>query len=409
MKNLGTICSFGVTIWSLIPSKTLWEMGVSSYLLTIIKKANTMKLRIERSTLLEPLQRVTGVVERRQTLPILANVLLTLKNTQLAITATDMEIELIASAMIEPMAAPEQFTVSGRKLLDIVRTLPEGAHIDLQQDQDKTRLILRSGHSRFVLATLPVDTFPRFEAVSPTLKLPFTHKALHNLLQRSHFAMAQQDVRYYLNGMLLDVKDSKIRAVSTDGHRFAMNGKTIDPMSEATQVILPRKGVLELLRLLEHDDTELRVEIGQNHLRVVSEDFIFTSRLIDGRFPDYERVLTKELGNTVTLDKEALKDALLRVSILSNEKFRTVRLQLQNNSLHILANNPEQEEAEETLAVDYAGEELDVAFNVAYLLDVLNTVATDTIRLTFIDANSRMLMEETDETDSLFLIMPLQL
>ncbi len=368
-----------------------------------------MKLNIERETLLEPLHVVIGVVERRQTMPILANVLLIAEGSQLSIVATDMEIELIASATLtEPLAEPIQLTLPGRKLLDIFRTLPEGASVDLQQD--KERVIVRSGRSRFILATLPVESFPRFEAATPTLTHSLTQKDLSALLQRSQFAMAQQDVRYYLNGMLIDVKHNKIRTVATDGHRFAMNGRPVDTNDKTAQVILPRKSVLELLRLLKNDGAELAVEIGENHIRVSNPAFTFTSRLIDGRFPDYERVLPMEKGNSITLNRDALKDALMRVSILSNEKFRIVRLQLRSGFLHILANNPEQEEAEEVLSIDYAGEELDIAFNVLYLLDVLNTITTETIRFAFIDANSRMLIEEMDDAaDSMFLVMPLQL
>jgi DNA polymerase-3 subunit beta len=377
--------------------------GVSS------KKDLLMKLSLERETLLEPLQMVIGVVERRQTLPILANVLLTVEGSQLSVTATDMEIELIANATLsEPVSEPIQLTISGRKLLDIFRTLPEGATVDLQQD--KERVIVRSGRSRFILSTLPVASFPKFEALAPSLTPSLSQKDLSMLLQRSHFAMAQQDVRYYLNGMLFDVKDNKVRTVATDGHRFAMNGKATNTDGKTAQVILPRKGVLELLRLLKQDEALLAVEIGENHMRVKNDAFTFTSRLIDGRFPDYERVLPKEKVSGVSLNREALKDALMRVSILSNEKFRAVRLQLRSEFLHILANNPEQEEAEEVLSVDYAGEELDIAFNVVYLLDVLNTITTETVRLAFIDANSRMFVEEEIEgADSMFLIMPLQL
>lgn len=367
-----------------------------------------MKLNIERETLLEPLQMVIGVVERRQTLPILANVLLMGEGTQFSITATDMEIELISNITLpEPLDKSVQLTLSGRKLLDILRTLPERASIDLQQD--KERVIVRSGRSRFILATLPVSSFPRFDVVTPTLTQSLAQKDLSALLQCSQFAMAQQDVRYYLNGMLIDIKENKVRTVATDGHRFAMNGRSANTDDKTAQIILPRKGVLELLRLLKHDDAELAIDIGENYMRVNNDAFTFTSRLIDGRFPDYERVLPKEKGNNVTVDREALKNALTRVSILSNEKFRAVRLQLRSGFLHILANNQEQEEAEEVLAVDYAGEELDIAFNVVYLLDVLNTLTSETIQLTFIDANSRMFIGEPDGADSMFLIMPLQL
>lgn len=367
----------------------------------------TMKLSIQREALLEPLQLVIGVVERRQTLPILANVLLKIEDSQLSIAATDLEIELIArTTLSEAVKEMAQVTVPGRKLLDICRTLPEGASIDLQKDKD--RLIARSGRSRFILATLPVESFPRFEENPSSLEFTIDQKDLNVLFQRSHFAMAQQDVRYYLNGMLLDLKQGKIRTVATDGHRFAMNGKSTNT-EHSTQVIVPRKGILELLRLLKSEDSQVNVSVSENQLRVHGNDFTFTSKLIDGRFPDYERVMPKEAGKSVILDRDALKEALMRVAILSNEKFRAVRLQLRPGLLHILANNPDQEEAEEILSVDYAGNELDIAFNVNYLLDVLNTVSAGNIKLTFIDANSRMFMEEVDGEDSLFLVMPVQL
>lgn len=367
-----------------------------------------MKLSIQREALLEPLQLVIGVVERRQTLPILANVLLRVDGPQLSITATDLEVELIARIVLdEPAKEPAQVTVPGRKLLDICRTLPEGATIDLQRD--KERLIARSGRSRFILATLPVDSFPRFEEGQSTIEFSIGEKQLNNLFQRSHFAMAQQDVRYYLNGMLIDVKDGKIRTVATDGHRFAMNGHDAPDNKHAAQVIVPRKGIMELLRLLKSDDNNVNVSVGENQMRVHGNAFTFTSKLIDGRFPDYERVMPKEAGKFLLIDRDTLKEALMRVAILSNEKFRAIRLQLRSGLLHILANNPDQEEAEEILSVDYAGDELDIAFNVTYLLDVLNTVSAGNIKLTFIDANSRMFMEEAEGQDSLFLVMPLQL
>jgi len=368
-----------------------------------------MKLSIKRETLLEPLQMVIGVVERRQTLPILANVLLTVQGTQLSVTATDMEIELVANILLENETKPTQLTVSGRKLLDIVRTLPENAIIDMQQD--KERVIVRSGGSRFTLTTLPVTSFPKFEvaADAPALTLVLTQQDLATVLQRSHFAMAQQDVRYYLNGMLLDVKNNRACAVATDGHRFALNSTAMNTEDKSGQVILPRKGVLELMRLLKQDDSEISVTIGENYLRVHNTAFTFTSRLIDGRFPDYERVLPTEQGNSITLNRDAFKNALLRASILSNEKLRTVRLQARSGFLHIGANNPEHEESEEILSIDYAGEELDIAFNVSYLLDVLNTTTSEDIQLRFIDTNTRLFMQEPNNQNSMFLIMPLQI
>jgi DNA polymerase III subunit beta len=367
-----------------------------------------MKLSIQREALLEPLQQVIGVVERRQTLPILANVLLEVDGSLLSVTATDLEMELVArTTLSEAVATPAQVTVSGRKLLDICRTLPENATIDLQHDNG--RLIARSGRSRFMLATLPVDSFPTFKATQATLEFSMQQKELSGLFQRSQFAMAQQDVRYYLNGMLVDVKQDKIRTVATDGHRFAMNTRNTENDLQAVQVIIPRKGIIELLRLLKNEDSDVSVSVSDNQMCVHGDKFTFTSKLIDGRFPDYERMMPKEVGKCVIVDRDAFKEALMRVAILSNEKLRAVRLQLRPGLLHILANNPDQEEAEEILPIEYTGGELDIGFNVAYLLDVLNTVSAGNIKLTFINATNRMFMEEANNEDSLFLIMPLQL
>lgn len=370
-----------------------------------------MKFNIARKTLLEPLQMVIGVVERRQTMPILGNVLLHAEGTELSLVATDTEIEQVARVTLpEPLSESIQLTLPGRKLLDIFRALPEEATVDIHQD--KERVIIRSGGSRFTLATLPADTFPRFEINPPLLTQTLPSKDLSLLLQRSQFAMAEEDVRHYLNGMLIDLKNSKIRTVATDGHRFCMNGKMVYTEEEkSAQLILPRKSVLELSRLLKHENSDLTMEMGENYLRVSNPSFTFTSRLIDGRFPSYERVLpTEDKGNQVIVDREALKSALMRVFILSNEQLRIVRFQLRSHFLHILTNNPEQEEAEEVLSVEYAGGDLDIAFTLPYLLDVLNTVTTETIRLAFIEGNSRLLLEEPEGgADSMFLIMPVKL
>jgi DNA polymerase-3 subunit beta len=377
-----------------------------------------MNLTIPRDILRDPLQLVIGVVERRQTMPILANVLFTLDKDVLAITATDTEIELISKISLESPQELGQVTVSARKLFDICRSLPPGA--DMHFTGDEGRLIVRSGRSRFVLATLPVEDFPNFEESQTHLELVLPQQELLHLLQQTHFAMAQQDVRYYLNGLLLEIKDNCIRAVSTDGHRFAMSTlQTALGDHAPIQVILPRKGVLELMRLLKNEESAsvrpeearegVTLTIGENHLRVRSPTFTFTSKLIDGRFPDYERVLPKDAGKSLLINRSSLKEALIRAAILSNEKFRALRLQLSNGELHMLANNPEQEEAEEILTVDYAGEDLDIAFNVGYLLDALNAIAGEEVKLTFTDANSRIFIEDAQGSNSLFLVMPMQL
>lgn len=367
-----------------------------------------MNISLPRETLFEPLQLVIGVVERRQTLPILANVLLTVEDNTLSITATDLEIELIGKSQLEqPHKERQQLTLPGRKLFDICRALPDKASIDLQQDKDK--VILRSGRSRFTLSTLPVESFPSFESSQTTIELGLEQRSLNDLLQRTHFAMAQQDVRYYLNGMMFEIKQDKLTTVATDGHRFALHSFTSAPSSHSQQVILPRKGVSELMRLLKNEDQNILTSFGENHVRVQGKDFTFTSKLIDGRFPDYQKVLSKTTGQSIVLNRELLREALMRVSILCNEKFRAVRLGLRANLLQIIANSEHEEEAEEFLSIDYAGEEFEIAFNVSYLLDVLNTINSTEVKLTFIDTNSRMLMEEVGESNSLYLIMPLQL
>lgn len=373
-----------------------------------------MNFSISRETLLEPLQLVIGVVERRQTLPILANVLLSLEGDTLSLTATDLEIELIGFAKLsEPVPAPAQITVSGRKLLDICRSLPFEAEIHWQQD--KERVILRSGRSRFILATLPADNFPFFEETEVQLELDINAAHLEQLLQRVHFSMAQQDVRYYLNGMLMQVSADHIRTAATDGHRFAT---WLCPISnqnkDTTQVIVPRKGVTELLRLLKTDSDRVQIILGQTFIRIKSAQFIFTSKLIDGRFPDYTRLLPHDPGVTVVLSRELLREALNRVSVLSNEKFRVIKVQIHANSLQMVANNPDQEEAEEVLTIEYSGSDIEVAFNVFYLLDALNAITSEQVRLLFAEPNHRLFISEefaSSDTDQqgVFLVMPLQL
>lgn len=368
-----------------------------------------MNFSIQREALLEPLQQVIGVVERRQTKPILANVLLAPKQNQsLSVIATDLEVQLVASAVFENIVDQTNVTVSGRKLLDICRMLPARTLINLKKEQE--RLVVRAGQSRFVLATLPAEDFPQFEESQVFLEFAISQKDLSDLLARTYFSMAQQDVRYYLNGMLFEVKQGKLVTVATDGHRFAMNSQPVEiDEAAAIQVIIPRKGVLELMRLLSNEDSEVRVIVGQNHVCVRGESFVFTSKLIEGRFPDYERVLPRNIeGKIVTIDRELLKESLLRVAVLSGDKFRAISLQLGEGLLRIFSRNQE-EEAEEITSVDYQEEAVEVAFNVNYLLDVLNAVADSTVKLTFIHASNRMFVEEVSNSDSLFLIMPLQL
>lgn len=366
-----------------------------------------MKFSTSRSTLLKPVQAVIGVVERRQTMPILANLLLVAKGNELAVTATDLEVELVAKVGIEKINTPGEITVPGRKLLDICRSLPDDASIQLETDGE--RLILKSGRSRFVLGTLPAADFPVVDDVQPVHTLGLGQPELKVLLDKTQFAMAQQDVRYYLNGLLLETGKQAIRAVATDGHRLAVCELPVPEQKGAThQVIIPRKGVQELQRLLTGEG-ELTLTIGSNHVRATIGEIRFTSKLIDGRFPDYEKVIPKPQANIMKADRNVLRAALQRAAILSNEKYRGVRLDLGPAMLRIQANNPDQEEARDEIEVEYSGEPIEIGFNVNYLLDALAAVDTEQVQLGFVDATSSCLISAPDDRCARYVVMPMRL
>lgn len=366
-----------------------------------------MKFSIERELLLPALQTIAGVVERRQTLPILANVLVAVDEQGLALTATDMEVELQVRLPLS-VAAAGATTLPARKLLDICRTLPEGAVIQLDIDGDRAKV--KSGRSRFTLASLPADEYPSTEAINPTVTLNLPQGTLRQLLDDTHFAMAQQDVRYYLNGLLLELSAQGLRAVATDGHRLAMSdaAMTID-VESPLQLIVPRKGVQELLRLLDNNDESVSLEVSSNHIRLDTGRIQLTSKLIDGRFPDYQRVVPAPSDNVLSADRESLRQSLARASILSNEKYRGIRLMLQANSLRALAHNPEQEEAEEEIEIEYSGTEMEIGFNVSYLLDALAAINTEKVNIAFTDANSSCLLTPSTGDSSKYVVMPMRL
>lgn len=369
-----------------------------------------MKLSLEREDLLKPLQMVIGVVERKQTLPILSNILLDTKDNRISITGTDLEIELIGQSTIQnEVASPAKITLPGRKLVDICKALPDGAPVELFQEKEK--VILRSGRSRFTLSTLPAADFPSTEQQEGHVSFNTPQQTLKKLLQSTYFSMAQQDVRYYLNGLLLEITNGAIRAVATDGHRLATT--LVDAnvkVDHRLQVIVPRKGILELMRLLDDSEDDVSVSISSNHIRIQHPHFCLTSKLVEGRFPDYERVIPKNGDKVFQINRDVLKQALQRSAILCNEKFRGIRFELRNNLLRILANNPEQEAAEEELEIDYANEDLDIGFNVNYLIDILNTIRSEQVQFTFKDGNSSILVEEAGKaSDSCFVVMPMRL
>jgi DNA polymerase-3 subunit beta len=367
-----------------------------------------MKFVIARDALLKPLNLVAGVVERRQTLPILANVLMVLDDGWLSLTGTDLEVELVGRVKLAAAATNGEVTVPARKLVDICKSLPEGC--DIEFTAEDSRVLVRSGRSRFTLATLPARDFPNVEDSIGTHKITLLQGQLRRLVERTAFAMAQQDVRYYLNGMLWELQAKTLRVVATDGHRLAMCTLEGDfPVEEAKQVILPRKGVLELARLLQDDAGEVTLVIGNNHIRATTEEFTFTSKLVDGKFPDYERVLPRNPNKTVLGSRSELRQAFTRTAILSNEKYRGVRLMLSSQNLQIVANNPEQEEAEEVVSVDYEGDSLEIGFNVSYLLDVMGVLTGDQVKISLSDSNSSALVEESEDGDSLYVVMPMRL
>lgn len=366
-----------------------------------------MKLLIDRETLLKPLQHVIGVVERRQTLPILGNLLIEADKDYLEITATDLEVEIKAGCK-NPVKEAGRVTVPARKLLDICKALPESSQIQLSATD--ARVQIKSGKSRFNLATLPADDFPVVEKIKGQTKFSVGQSDLRNLIERTNFAMAQQDVRYYLNGLLLELTSGQIRAVATDGHRLA----TCDTKAEITspgkqQVIVPRKAIQELLRILQPGNDQVEVEVGSNHIRLTTPDLCFTSKLVDGRFPDYERVVPKGGDKHVLADRELLRQALTRTSILSNEKYRGIRLNLEENIIKIQAHNPDQEEADEEFQVDYKGGGLEIGFNVTYLLDVLASIPTEQVEITLSDSNSSCLIEQPGTDRYRYVVMPMRL
>ena len=365
-----------------------------------------MKFSIPREALLAPIAQVVNVVERRQTLPVLANFLIEAVEDGLKITGTDMEVELVARARAE-VAQTGSITVPARKLVDICRALPEGVKINVQLNQDK--LALHAGRSRFTLATLPASEFPASDQAESLQTYQISQGRLRWLVEKTSFAMAHQDVRHYLNGLLLEFRDGAIRAVATDGHRLALAEAEANVSGELRSLIVPRKGVLELNRVLEDSDDPLNLVVGQGFLRVDRERIVMTTKLIDGRFPDYEAVIPMATDQSLVAERHAFVDSLHRAAILSNEKYRGVRLEMTPGLLRIVAHNPQQEEATEEIEAEHTYESLKVGFNVNYLLDALGSIDGDKVRLALRDANSSCLVTAMDTEAVRQVVMPLKL
>jgi len=366
-----------------------------------------MRFTLQREAFLKPLAQVVNVVERRQTLPVLANFLVQVKDGQLSLTGTDLEVEMVSRITVDE-AQDGETTIPARKLFEIIRALPDGSRITVSQSGDK--ITVQAGRSRFTLATLPANDFPSVDEVEATERVAIGEATLKELIERTAFAMAQQDVRYYLNGLLFDLRGDALRTVATDGHRLALcETELAKPSGSKRQIIVPRKGVTELQRLLESGDREIELEVGRSHVRVKRDDVTFTSKLIDGRFPDYEAVIPIGADREVQVDREALRASLQRAAILSNEKYRGIRVEVSPGNLKISAHNPEQEEAQEEIEADTQVSDLAIGFNVNYLLDALSALRDENVVIQLRDSNSSALVRESSNARSRHVVMPLRL
>ncbi|MDH5631401.1 MAG: DNA polymerase III subunit beta [Gammaproteobacteria bacterium] len=367
-----------------------------------------MQISIQRDELLKPLTYAAGVVERRQTLPVLSNVLLQVKDGSLVITATDLEIEVVATTSVKS-ATDGEITVPARKLLDICKSLPDDSIIEIKSEAEK--ISVKSGKSRFSLVTLPATEFPNIETTNWDKEISLAQGAIRRILEKTQFCMAQQDVRYYMNGLLIEMQNKLLKAVGTDGHRMGVCDLVVDALTvdENSQIIVPRKGVLELIRFLEPSDASAVLRIGKNHIQVEFGDIKFTSKLIDGRFPDYTRVIPGKQTKSVSVDKEQFKKAIQRVSILSNEKFKGIVLGVGNKAMNISTHNPEQEEAQEEIVIDYDQENTEIGFNSNFIVDAVSGLTGASIDIGLTDGNSIGSFTCKEDSDTLYLIMPMRL
>lgn len=366
-----------------------------------------MKTTIKREDLLTPLQQVIGAVERRQTLPILGNVLLKSMGGDMSLTSTDLEIEMVARVSAD-VNDDFQTTIPARKLLDICKALPDSSSIDFTIEEN--RVSLTSARSRFTLASLPARDFPGLDEIEEQQSFSIPQNQFKALFDQTSFAMAQQDVRYYLNGILMELSPGKIKLVATDGHRLALSECAVDSgVEEEKQIIIPRKAVLELSRLLDSGDSPAQCVLSQNHFRLKTDSLTFTTKLIDGKFPDYQRVIPVDGNKILEIERETLKAAMSRIAILSNEKYRGIRLALTSGNLSIQANNPDQEEAEEELQVGYDEGDMEIGFNVTYLIDVLNVLDSEKVQIKLKDANSSCIISDSQDDSSLYVVMPMRL
>ena len=366
-----------------------------------------MNIQINRETLLKPLTAVTSIVEKRHTLPILSNLLLEAKQNKIHLTATDLEMQ-ISLSVDSASGGDFSTTISAKKLLDICRSLPDSSEINMATND--SRVILKAGKSRFNLQTLPAADYPVMSKTQGESTLvTIGQQQLKGLLKQVEFAMAQQDIRYYLNGLLFEVSENRLNIVGTDGHRLSFTSTELKESYDKQDIILPRKTVIELIKLLDDSEDDVLVEISSNQVNFSFGSFKLISKVIDGKFPDYNRVIPAGHQNSFTTDRVGILLAMQRASIISNEKYRGIRMVLSTNNLKLISTNSDQEEAEEELEVSYSGDTLDIGFNVTYLIDVLNNTNSEQATFSFADANSSCLITVPNNMDYKYVVMPMRI
>jgi len=366
-----------------------------------------MNIKIDRELLLTPLGNVSGIVEKRHALPILSNLLLENSQGKLKFTATDLEMQISTHIKTE---SPDDFqiTVSAKKLFDITRALPENCKIDFQIEENK--VIVKAKKSRFNLQTLPPQDYPVMKKEgNETVELKLPQKEFKALLKQVDFAMAQQDIRYYLNGLLIEVKEKNINIVGTDGHRLSFTSLELTNSTEPAQVIIPRKTIVELVKLLSDTDDPLEISFSNNQVNFKFNDIDLITKVIDGKFPDYSRVIPEGHDNIFNIDRALLLESMLRASILSNDKYRGIRMVVEENNLKLVSNNSEQEQAEEELEIEYKGEKIDIGFNVTYLIDVLMNIQSDRLTIAFNDSSSSCLVTIPNNKKYKYVVMPMRI
>jgi len=368
-----------------------------------------MKFTTEKNEIVDALQMGASIAERRQTIPILANLKIVAKEGKIEITATDLEIQIKTLTEVKKVVEEGEITVSARKMSELCRSLPDKEALEFDLNNGKLTVSSKNFHAEF--ATISALDFPELEIKEETNSLSISSSALQRLLNKTAFCMASQDVRYYLNGLLVEYKGGEVNAVATDGHRLALATSPLDKTSpiDGERQILPRKAVLELSKILRQENEDIKITFGNSSLSIQDKNLDFSTKLIDGKFPDYEKVLPSGDPNSLEVSKESLQSALSRASVLSNEKYRGVRFALDKNTLKLTANNPEKESAEELLDVNYNGNPMEIGFNIGYLLDVLGTIETDNVELNFYGEESSCLIREPGNQAEVYVIMPMRL